>query len=113
MSHTYHRTKVDLNAQQNGITGGVLECSCPKLALVIAEGGPKAIKRYVRLMTVRMKWRGENFHGESDDDDDDIQEEEEVAQVLPGGEVWAGMGTKRMFHNFSFQSCATSEAARK
>ena len=62
MSHRYHRTKVDLNAQQNSITGGVLECqSSPEVALVIAEGGPKAIKRYIRLMTVRMKWRGENM----------------------------------------------------
>jgi hypothetical protein len=62
MSHRYHRTKVDLNAQQNSITGGVLECQSPSsLALVIAEGGPKAIKRFIRLMTVRMKWRGEDL----------------------------------------------------
>jgi hypothetical protein len=26
IEHPYHRVKVDLNAQQNGITGGVLEC---------------------------------------------------------------------------------------
>ena len=55
MSHTYHRTKVDLNAQQNGISGGTLECQNPPLACVICEGGPKAIKRYIRLMLVRMK----------------------------------------------------------
>ena len=62
MSHRYHRTKVDLNAQQLFITGGVLECqSNPKLALIIAEGDAKAIKKYIRLMTVRMKWKGENF----------------------------------------------------
>ena len=82
MSHPYHRTKVDLNAQQNGITGGVLECisgngeggggSSSSLALVIAEGGEKAVKRYVRLMTVRMKWKGEEFY-EYDDDDNDYE----------------------------------------
>ena len=46
----------------------------PQLSLVICEGGPKAIKRFTRLMLVRMKWKGENFLGgenESDDDHDD------------------------------------------
>merc|ERR1712154_20559 len=71
MSHRYHRTKVDLNAQQWYITGGVIECQAnPKLALVIAEGDAKAIKKYIRLMTVRMKWKGENFAGQEDDEDD-------------------------------------------
>ena len=68
MSHRYHRTKVDLNAQQWNITGGVLECqSDPKLALVIAEGDAKSIKKYIRLMTVRMKWKGENFANDDED----------------------------------------------
>jgi U4/U6 small nuclear ribonucleoprotein PRP3 len=71
MSHTYHRTKVDLNAQQNGISGGTLECQNPSLACVIAEGGPKAIKRYTRLMLVRMKWKGTDDAVNGDDDDDD------------------------------------------
>lgn len=77
MSHPYHRAKVDLNAQQLKITGGVLEClGEPQLALVIAEGGPKAIKKYTRLMTVRMKWKGEDLIGLDDDSD----EEGEVRQ---------------------------------
>jgi U4/U6 small nuclear ribonucleoprotein PRP3 len=66
MSHPYHRTKVELNARQNNITGGVLECENPNMACVICEGGPKAIKRYTRLMLVRMKWTGT---------DDDVEEE--------------------------------------
>jgi U4/U6 small nuclear ribonucleoprotein PRP3 len=71
MSHRYHRTKVDLNAQQNKITGGVLECEVPKLSLVICEGGPKAVKRYIRLMTVRMKWKGEGVLDVEESDDDE------------------------------------------
>jgi len=79
MSHTYHRTKVDLNAQQNKITGGVLECEAPRMSLVICEGGPKAIKRYTRLMLVRMKWKGEDVMSveESDDEDDAMGEDGE------------------------------------
>jgi U4/U6 small nuclear ribonucleoprotein PRP3 len=73
MSHRYHRTKVDLNAQQNKITGGVLECEVPKLSLVICEGGPKAIKRYIRLMTVRMKWKGEGVLDVEESDDEEME----------------------------------------
>eukprot|EP00978_Attheya_sp_CCMP212_P035605 scaffold155711_cov47-Attheya_sp.AAC.1 len=136
MSHRYHRTKVDLNAQQNSITGGVLECENPELALVIAEGGPKAMKRYIRLMTVRMKWKGENS-GDNDiasDDDEppettmntnnDMETNEETAAAVAAAPqkfnahnscelVWTGMAVKRMFHSFVFQSCASSEMARK
>ena len=88
MGHRYHRTKVDLNAQQNGITGGVLECSEPQLALVVAEGGPKAVKRYMRLMTVRMNWTGENFG----DDDDWLSDDEEMGEGV-GRDGTAAMGS--------------------
>ena len=47
------------------------------LSLVIAEGGTKAIKKYIRLMMVRMKWKGEQFVNESDEEDEDNIEEEE------------------------------------
>ncbi|EJK63399.1 hypothetical protein THAOC_15935, partial [Thalassiosira oceanica] len=76
MGHPYHRAKVDLNAGQNSITGGVLECAeavnGTRVNLVVAEGGERAIKRYVRLMTVRMRWRGEDFY-----EDDEGEEEGE------------------------------------
>ena len=84
MGHPYHRAKVDFNAQQMEITGGVLECfdedgseDGVNLSLVIAEGGTKAIKKYIRLMMVRMKWKGEQFVNESDEEDEDNIEEEE------------------------------------
>jgi U4/U6 small nuclear ribonucleoprotein PRP3 len=119
MSHPYHRTKVDLNAQQYNITGGVLECDTPKLACVICEGGPKAIKRYIRLMTVRMKWKGPDNEMEDDDDDDDDDEAEEEKgrnKFSPDNQcelVWTGMATKRFFKGFVFQACETSDQASK
>jgi U4/U6 small nuclear ribonucleoprotein PRP3 len=79
MSHPYHRAKVELNARQNNITGGVLECENPQMACVICEGGPKAISRYTRLMLVRMKWTGTDNVGQDDDDDD--EEETQDGQV--------------------------------
>jgi U4/U6 small nuclear ribonucleoprotein PRP3 len=124
MSHPYHRTKVDLNAQQNFLTGGVLECQDPALSCVIIEGGPKAIKRYTRLMTVRMKWKGpddandsyeeEQVEEEGDLDDDDTKEA--PPKFNPDNKcelVWQGMGVKRLFKGFVFQSCESSDQARK
>ena len=111
MSHPYHRTKVDLNALQNNITGGVLQCDKPQVMVcVIAEGGPKAIKRFIRLMTVRMKWQGLD-----EEEEDETPEGEEKAKFNPDNKcelVWTGMATKRLFSGFLFQSCETSAQCR-
>ena len=151
MSHPYHRAKVDLNAQQNGITGGVLECDenvvhhdgddddggGGGVALVVAEGGEKAIKRYTRLMTVRMKWKGEDFYEEEEDSEPEeeelmVGEDEELDEhgepiigkkkrekrkkFNPNNEcelIWSGMAVKRAFHTFMFQNADSSNVARK
>lgn len=150
MSHPYHRAKVDLNAQQNSITGGVLECeeflmggssgSSEEggMALVVAEGGEKAIKRYTRLMTVRMKWKGEDFYEEDDDEEEEEEElmvgedeepilddngqpiptktKEKRKKFNPNNEcelIWSGMAIKRAFHTFMFQNAESSIVARK
>lgn len=133
MAHPYHRTKVDLNAQQNSITGGVLECSRPEAALVVAEGGPRAIKRFTRLMTVRMRWRGEDLGDGSSDEDEEEVPDAAVATEGEGAEngdnakpvkhkfnprnacelLWTGMAPKRAFHNFAFQKAESSVDARK
>ena len=115
LSHPYHRTKVDLNAQQNNITGGVIECEAPQLVCVICEGGPKAIKRYIRLMTVRMKWKGLDTADDEDEDGDDDQDADRpkfnpdnVCEL-----VWTGMSTKRFFKGFVFQACESGMEAAK
>lgn len=115
LSHPYHRTKVDLNAQQNDITGGVIESEVPKLACVICEGGPKAIKRYIRLMTVRMKWQGVEDIVD-DDDDEDEEGDKSRPKFDPDNKcelVWTGMATKRFFKGFVFQACESGMEASK
>ena len=134
MSHPYHRAKVDLNAQQNNITGGVLECE-NGVNLVVAEGGEKAIKRYTRLMTVRMRWKGEDFYEDDEeseeelmvgeDEEDNGEGEGEVGEKKkkekrkkfnPNNEcelIWTGMAIKRAFHSFMFQSAQDTTVARK
>ena len=116
MTHPYHRTKLDLNAQQNNVSGGVLESAEPGLACVICEGGPKAIKRLVRLMTVRMKWTGPSEDEEESSDDEDENPENTKTPFNPDNRcdlVWQGMAAKRLFNGFVFQSCETPNQARK
>lgn len=47
-----------MNAQQYHLTGCVLVYS--NVNLVIAEGGPKALKKYKKLMLQRIKWSPDN-----------------------------------------------------
>lgn len=49
------RYKIDVNAQQYGLTGAVLSCRDPAFGeqgihLVVVEGGPRAIRRSVHLI---------------------------------------------------------------
>lgn len=115
MSHPYHRTKVDLNAQQYNISGGVVECQIPQLSCIICEGGPKAIKKYTRLMLVRMKWNGPENEEEEEEDEQD-EEGVKPHKFNPDNKcelVWTGMASKRFFKGFVFQACETSDQASK
>ena len=97
--------KVDLNAQQWQLTGGVIEG--PDFSCVVVEGGPKALQKYKRLMLVRMKWTG--------GDDDDVEDENKT-KFNPDNKceiVWEGMAAKRNFRGFVFQECETADDARK
>jgi U4/U6 small nuclear ribonucleoprotein PRP3 len=91
-SNLKHRFKVDVNAQQHFLSGIVLLCQDPPMGLnlVVGEGGPKGIRKFVRLMTERIRWTdssaaGDHFQGNNDgdgnDDDDDDEEEEEEEGV--------------------------------
>jgi U4/U6 small nuclear ribonucleoprotein PRP3 len=115
-SHPFIRAKMDLNAQQNNITGGVLECEVPRLSCVICEGGPKAIKRYRRLMEVRMKWTGPSVGNSNLMIDDAPGDDEGSAHKFnPDNKcelVWQGMAVKRYFKGFVFQACETADQAR-
>lgn len=50
------RYKIDVNAQQYGLTGAVLSCRDPAFGeqgihLVVVEGGPRAIRRSAHMTT--------------------------------------------------------------
>ena len=50
------RFKVDMNAQQWLLTGSVVVCQEGHVNLVYVEGGPRAIRKFTRLMMHRMEW---------------------------------------------------------
>ena len=91
------RFKLDVNAKQFNLTGGVLLCVSPEatFALVIAEGGPKGLRRFSALVTRRIDWS------------DGGQEDNWSALV------WQGTVVKRAFSGFKFQECKTTFTARR
>jgi U4/U6 small nuclear ribonucleoprotein PRP3 len=50
------RFKIDMNAQQWLLTGTVILCREGNVNLVYVEGGPRAVRKFTRLMMVRAKW---------------------------------------------------------
>lgn len=93
LENAQHRFKLDVNAQQLNLTGGVLLCAAPdaSLALVVVEGGPKGVRRFKALVTRRIQW-----------------EETNSAKL-----VWQGIVVKRAFSQFKFQECKATATARR
>ena len=60
--HGQARYKVEVNAQQNHLTGCALRCA--GLCVVVVEGGQKALQRYKRLMLARIQWDAPSAEGE-------------------------------------------------
>jgi U4/U6 small nuclear ribonucleoprotein PRP3 len=105
LSNPQHRFKVDVNAQQYHLTGGVLICKDSNLNMVVVEGGKKAIKQYTKLMIRRIDWRGDREAEQASDSEGE------------GGNgcllVWQGVVARKAFNNFRFQECRTTTTARK
>nr|CCA16522.1 U4/U6 small nuclear ribonucleoprotein Prp3 putative [Albugo laibachii Nc14] len=108
LSNPQHRFKVDVNAQQSHLTGGVLLCKEDDINVVIVEGGKKAVRHYTHLMTRRIRWNDTADDENSDGDDND-------SPVKSNGcvFVWEGIVARRAFNTFRFQECRTRTTARK
>jgi U4/U6 small nuclear ribonucleoprotein PRP3 len=103
LSHPQARFKVDLNAQQNDLTGCAVFCD--DISIVVVEGNSKSIKRYGKLMTKRINWSDLSKKDETEDSDDKPANK----CVL----VWQGSVAKSNFNRFSVHHCITEAAARK
>merc|ERR1712066_1029561 len=110
LANKRHLFKIDMNAQQFHLTGCCV--GCPGVAnIVIVEGGPRAIKRYKKLMIRRIKWTED----QKDDDDDDDDDEEVTAPKLMDHCVliWEGVVKNRSFKNWKVTHARSEQEARK
>merc|ERR1712056_90357 len=111
LANKRHLFKIDMNAQQFHLTGCCI--TCPGIAnIVIVEGGPRAVKRYKKLMVRRIKWTEDQKDGDDDDDDDD---EEVTAPKLMDRCVliWEGVVKNRSFKNWKVTHARSEQEARK
>ncbi|GMJ14433.1 RNA-directed DNA methylation 16 [Hibiscus trionum] len=104
LSHPKTRFKVDVNAQENRLTGCAVISE--GISVVVVEGGSKSIKRYGKLMLRRINW-AEAVNEDGDEDED--EEKPPNKCVL----VWQGSVAKSCFYRFSVHECITEAAARK
>ncbi|TYH00201.1 hypothetical protein ES288_A10G255400v1 [Gossypium darwinii] len=105
LSHPNTRFKVDVNAQENRLTGCAVISE--GISVVVVEGGSKSIKRYGKLMLRRINWA--EAVNDNDDDGDEDEEKPPNKCVL----VWQGSVAKSSFSRFSVHECITEAAARK
>ena len=86
LANPRHRFKVDMNARQYYLTGTVVLCPGDSMNLVYVEGGPKGIRKFVRLMMNRIQWDEEPPAarviecGESGEDGDIVGESREAGE---------------------------------
>lgn len=105
LSHKQTRFKVDVNAQENRLTGCVVISD--GISVVIVEGGIKSIKRYGKLMLNRINWASAVNDGEEEEDDREDKPPNKCALV------WQGSVAKQSFNRFLVHECITEAAARK
>ncbi|CAD7953355.1 unnamed protein product [Amoebophrya sp. A25] len=106
VSNKKHLYKININAEQFQLTGCMI--LCPGLAnLLCVEGGKRAITRYRKLVTRRIKWN-ENAGEESDDEEADANPAEEPATLM-----WQGTIEKRLFDSFKVHNVKTEAEGRQ
>ena len=129
LSDPAHRFKVRKNAEQMALSGLVI--FNPAFSMVYAEGPPKFIRSYKRLMLHRIAWteaaraRGEEEVELADGEDGAGANEGGGEKALDGPSsggvslegnrcdlVWEGPVRERAFTNFRPRSCPTDSAAR-
>lgn len=108
LSHPQTRFKVDINAQENRLTGCAVISK--GINVVVVEGGKKSIKRYRKLMLRRIDWAAA---GKKEDDEGEGEGEDEEKPLNKCVLVWQGSVAKSSFNRFFVYDCRTEAAARK
>ncbi|KAL6520830.1 hypothetical protein OROGR_017399 [Orobanche gracilis] len=107
LSHPQTRFKVDINAQENRLTGCAVISEWT--SVVVVEGGARSIKRYGKLMLRRIDWTAAAAIKKDEEESDDDQEKPLNKCLL----IWQGSVAKPSFNRFFVQECRTETAARR
>jgi U4/U6 small nuclear ribonucleoprotein PRP3 len=101
--------KVDVNAQQNNLTGVCL--MHPGSNLVIVEGGNRGIKQYKKLMLRRIDWTDAGrFDEEEDEGGNSSSKDSKPNECVM---VWEGKIKKRLFQGFRVRKCPTERDVKE
>ncbi|XP_019710344.1 protein RDM16 isoform X2 [Elaeis guineensis] len=103
LSHPQTRFKVDVNAQENRLTGCAVISD--GVSVVVVEGGRKPVKRYGKLMLKRINWAAAVTNEDEAEDSD--------APANSCVLVWQGSVAKPSFNRFLVHQCRSEAAARK
>uniref|UniRef100_A0A1D1YS83 U4/U6 small nuclear ribonucleoprotein Prp3 n=1 Tax=Anthurium amnicola TaxID=1678845 RepID=A0A1D1YS83_9ARAE len=104
LTHPKNRFRVDVNAQENRLTGCVVISE--GVCVIVVEGCKKSNKRYKKLMLKRIDWA-------ADVGDGDERPEALATTVNRCLLVWEGSVSKPNFNRFLIHQCRTEAAARK
>ncbi|XP_048881590.1 U4/U6 small nuclear ribonucleoprotein Prp3 [Brienomyrus brachyistius] len=100
--------KVEANASQLYLTGTVVLHR--DVNIVVVEGGPKAQKKFKRLMLGRIKWEEQT---NSKREDGEGSDDEASKKTNKCSLVWEGTAKERSFGEVKFKQCPTESMARE
>jgi len=105
------RFKVDVNAQENHMSGVALIPHGGPFALVVVEGCVKAHKRYAKLMLRRIDWAAPPA-AEGDEAGEEEAEDEDAAPPNACHLVWQGLVAEPTFPGWRVHKSPSADAAR-
>ncbi|KAF7289985.1 U4 u6 small nuclear ribonucleoprotein [Mycena indigotica] len=124
LSDPAHRFKVRKNAEQMNLSG--LCIMGPNFSMIYVEGPAKSLKKYKKLMLIRIAWTqaarprgGDDVvlqDNEADRDESPAAQEVQEPVSLEGNTcwmVWQGMLRERAFHEFRVRHCQTDGDAKE
>ncbi|XP_025898995.1 U4/U6 small nuclear ribonucleoprotein Prp3 isoform X2 [Nothoprocta perdicaria] len=109
LSNPAKKFKIEANAGQLYLTGVVVLHK--DVNVVVVEGGPKAQKKFKRLMLHRIKWDEQTSNTKGEDEEE--SDEESVKKTNKCSLVWEGTAKDRSFGEIKFKQCPTENMARE
>merc|ERR1712137_1010783 len=113
LTNKRHLFKIDMNAQQFHLTGSCI--TCPGVTnIVVIEGGPRAVKRYRKLMMRRIRWSEDQARDDDDGGDSDDSENVTAPKIQDHCVlIWEGTVKQRSFKNWKVTHARSEAEARK